>query len=371
MLKKNFGKIENELPVIGQGTGGRFARWSVSEKLCVDSIKYGIDCGMTFIDTAEAYVDGRSEELVGEAIKGGRESIFLASKASPENLRFDDLLNAAEGSLRRLGTDHIDLYQVHWPNPSIRIDETIRAMEQLVKQGKTRYIGVSNFSLRQLKQAQAALTCNILVSQQQEYNLFDRSVEDGMLPYCQKQNMLFIAYSPLDQGIMWSPEKAGVLQKVAEKYDRTINQIALNWLIWHDNVIAIPRSMNKSHIMENATAGNFQLTEDEYREISRVCKSQVRHIPVEQIRHAPEGVTGDGVYCTVQEAIDNRKNFCPGPAELAETIKDGDWMKPVRVVLANESLNGYRYALTEGRIRFWAWVIAFEGKRPVPVYIRD
>ncbi len=371
MLKKTVGKIENELPVIGQGTGGGFANHEVSERLCIDSIKYGIDCGMTFIDTAEAYAGGRSEELVGKAIVGVRESIFLATKVAPENLRLGDVLTAAEASLRRLRTDYIDLYQVHWPNPAVRIDETIRAMERLVKDGKVRYIGVSNFSLREIQMTETVFSENMLVSQQQEYNLFDRTVEDGILPYCQKQGILFIAYSPLDQGIKWSSEKTRVLQRFAEKYDKTTSQIALNWLIWHDNVIAIPRSVNKCHIMENAMAGDFQLEENEYQEISSVCKSQVRHIPVEQIRPAPEGMTGDRVYCTVREAIKNRGGFCPGPAELAETIKDSDWMKPVRVVLEKESLKGQIYVLTEGRIRFWAWVIAFEGKKPVPVYIRE
>lgn len=366
--------IDFDIPVIGQGgmgIGGRFSRDETHDQEHVDALRYGIDCGMTLIDTAEVYAEGHSEELVGKAVQGVRDKIFLTTKTSPENLRFDDVLIAAEGSLRRLGADHIDLYQIHWPNPSIRIDETIRAMEQLVRQGKIRYIGVSNFSLHQLKQAQSALTSNMLVSQQQEYNLFDRSVEDEILPYCQKQDILFIAYSPLDQGIKWSPKKADLLQKFAEKYDKTINQIALNWLIRHDNVVAIPKSVNRSHIMENAMAGDFQLAENEYQEISRVCKNQVEHVPVEQINPAPVRVAGDGVYCTVQEAMENRKDFCPGPAELAETIKDDDWIKPVRVVLAEESLNGYRYVLTEGRIRFWAWVIAFEGKRPVPVYIRD
>ena len=222
MRYKELGKDHIKIPVIGQGCmgiGGYFSKDLREDDRQVRALRFGIELGMTLIDTAEVYGNGHSEELVGKAIQGMRDKVFVATKFSPEHNSYDDVLSSAEGSLRRLKTDYIDLYQIHWPNPNIPIDETMKAMDKLLRDGKIRYVGVSNFSIRELKEAEAAFSGSAIASVQTEYNLFDRSIEDDILPYCQKKNIITIAYSPLDQGKICSgSEKTKVFEKIAEKY---------------------------------------------------------------------------------------------------------------------------------------------------------
>src|SRR5262245_30548696 len=151
----------------------------------VEPLRRGIELGAFFIDTAEMY---RTEDVVGQAVKGIRDQVFIATKVSGSHLRHDDVLRAADASLRELETDYIDLYQVHWPNSSVPIKETMQAMATLVDRKQAKYIGVSNFSTRELREAQAALRNYPIVSNQVLYNLNDREIERDLLPYCQKQD---------------------------------------------------------------------------------------------------------------------------------------------------------------------------------------
>ena len=177
------------LPEIGFGT------WNYRGG--VEPLRAAIECGARLIDTAEVY---GTEELVGKAIKGRRHQVILATKVLPRNFRRRDLIAAAERSLRRLDTDHIDLYQLHWPNLTIPNEEPMRGMEELVDAGKVRFIGVSNFSVRDLVNAQAAISRQRIVSNQVRYSLAERTIEGGMLEYCQKNGITVIAYSPLASG---------------------------------------------------------------------------------------------------------------------------------------------------------------------------
>ena len=157
-----LGKTMTEIPVIGQGCmgiGGYLSRDTTHDAWSLHALKIGIDLGMTFLDTAEGYGSGHSEELVGQAVQGIRDKICIATKVSPENLSYNDVISAAEGSLRRLRTDYIDLYQIHWPNPTIPVSETIRALERLLHDGKIRNIGLCNFSLREIKEMADVLVC--------------------------------------------------------------------------------------------------------------------------------------------------------------------------------------------------------------------
>ena len=175
----------------------------------------GNRCGARFIDTAESY---GAEAIVGEGIKGRRYRVFLATKAPPRNFKRRDLIVAAERSLRRLGTDHIDLYQLHWPNLTIPIEEPMSGMEKLVEEGKVRFIGVSNFTVRDLINAQAVLAKQRIVANQVRYSLVDRTIEGGLLQCCQKNGITVIAYSPPAMGLgnNRAVDSDGVLHKVAE-----------------------------------------------------------------------------------------------------------------------------------------------------------
>ena len=375
MKHKKLGKKDVRIPAIGQGSmgiGGYLSRDSLQDGNQIEALRLGIELGMTFVDTAEAYGSGHTEELVGKAIEGIRNKVFIATKFSPEHNSYDDVLKSAEGSLRRLNTDYIDLYQVHWPNPKIPIAETMRAMERLVKEGKTRYVGVSNFSLKELKEGQAAISEEEIVSLQVEYNLFDRTIENNVLPYCESESIITIASSPLDQGQIASGDKrVRVLQMIANKCDRTMAQVALNWLVSHPSVIAIPKATNPDHIRENASAVDFRLSDEDFREISNIFAQQCVYVPVDRIRVIVGGQGNRKVYQSVEEAIENKLEFVPSPVDLAQDIRGKEVLKPVRVIRSTDKTGKYDYDLIEGRIRYWAWVIAHDGKVPIPAYIRD
>jgi len=263
---KSLGKTGDRISTIGMGTW-RMGSGSQPERLKqLESLRRGIELGINLIDTAEAYGDGKSEELVGGAIKVDRDSAFVATKVSPSNLHRDDVLDACSRSLERLGIKQIDLYQVHWPNPRIPIRETMSAMEQLVREGRIRHIGVSNFDAEQTREAMEALSKNELVSNQVEYSLANRAIEFDLLPFCEKEGITIMAYSPLVQGRI--PSRL-IPVSILERYHLTAAQAALNWVTFRENVVAIPKSAKKEHTEENAASVSVRLSEADYRLISR------------------------------------------------------------------------------------------------------
>ena len=268
----NFKKIANtgiEVPAVGIGTweiGGGISPDSSRDNEGIQAIKKGIELGMTLIDTAEKYADGHAEELVGEAIQSfSRESLFIVSKVWPDHLQYDEVIKAAERSLARLGIDCLDLYLVHHPNPDVPLKETMAAMEWLVGRRMVKFIGVSNFNVDQMKEASSYLKDNKIIVNQLPYSLLDRDVEKETLPYCVENNVTVMAYWPLSRGKLVTDE---FLSKTGEKYGKTAAQVAINWLISHDNVIAIPKAVNPEHLEQNAEATNWQLSEVDIELIS-------------------------------------------------------------------------------------------------------
>ena len=230
----------------------------------VNMLKKGIDLGMNLIDTAEVYAGGKSEEVVGDAIKDSRERVFLATKVSRDNLRHDDVLAACEGSLRRLKTPYIDLYQVHWPNPSVPIGETMKAMEELVVRGKVRYIGVSNFDADLTEAARNSMAKNEVVSDQVEYSLVNRSAETELLPYLEREKTTLIAYSPLARGNI----AQGLPKALLQKYSLTPAQAMLNWVTRNEQVVAIPKAVKEEHVEQNASSVSLRLSGPEYESLA-------------------------------------------------------------------------------------------------------
>ena len=250
MLSKELGKTGVRVPEIGFGT------WNY--KGGVEPLRAAIECGARLIDTAEAY---DTEEVVGDAIRGRRHQVFLATKVLPRNFKRRDLIAAAERSLRRLGTDHVDLYQLHWPNLTIPIEEPMSGMERLVDAGKVRFIGVSNFTVRDLIRAQLALGTRRIVSNQVRYSLIERTIEGGLLQYCQKNGITVIAYSPFSTNLdkIKAADPVGLLPRIAEATSRSEAQVALNWCIKKEMVIAIPKASTVEHIVENTGASGWKL----------------------------------------------------------------------------------------------------------------
>jgi diketogulonate reductase-like aldo/keto reductase len=251
MILKQLGQTGISVPEIGLGT--------YNYKGDIAPLLKGFEAGALFIDTAEAY---DTEPLVGQALHGIRDRVFLATKVSHNHLRRADLLAAADRSLQALRTDRIDLYYVHAPDTTTPIGETMGAMEDLVDAGKVRFIGVSNFYLPDLLEAQKAMRKHRIAANQMFYNLTERSVEPGLLSYCHQSGISVIAYSPLARGLPFLRQKDpnGVLSQVARETGKTIAQVAINWCLRHDHVFAIPKGNTIPHILELCGASGWRLS---------------------------------------------------------------------------------------------------------------
>lgn len=256
-----------EIPAFGFGGwklgGGRERDLNNDDAADVKAVREAIEAGITHFDTAEKYAQGHSEELIGQAIKNiDREKLFLVSKVDKLHLRHDDLLRSLDQTLQRLGANFLNLYLIHAPNPEIPIEETMAAMDQAVSKGLIKNIGVSNFTVEKLKEAQRA-TKNKIVCNQVYYNLIFRLPEkDGLLEYCQQNDIILNAWRPVEKGIL---TRAGIeiLDQIADKYHKTPAQIAINWLISQPNVITMSKMGNKDHLEENLGALNWRLQDED------------------------------------------------------------------------------------------------------------
>jgi diketogulonate reductase-like aldo/keto reductase len=227
----------------------------------VAALRRGLDLGMTHIDTAEMYGSGRVEEIVGEALAGRRDSVYLVSKVLPQNAGFADAQKACERSLSRLRTDHLDLYLLHWP-ASVPIEETIRAFQKLKKSGKIRAYGVSNFDVLEMDAAVRAAGPGEIACNQVLYHLEERTIEHSLLPWCQERGISVVAYSPLGQGKFPSASSpAGrVLDELARSAGTSPYTLALAYLIREKPVFAIPKAAGIPHVEENARAAELPLS---------------------------------------------------------------------------------------------------------------
>jgi hypothetical protein len=252
------GDSRAKITAIGLGT------WKIpnDSESGISSIKRGISLGINFVDTAEMY---GNEELVGKAIKG-LENIFLATKVSPSHFRYDDLIKACESSLKRLGKKSVWLYQLHWPNNRVPIEETMRAMEKLLDEGKIMNIGVSNFSVGEMVKAQQALDHSKIASNQVEYSISVRDPESELLQFCKKEGIALIAYSPLARGAIFS-DKAIMksLSEIGNKYSKPASEVALRYVLQRGkgSVVAIPKASSPAHIQENADAMSWSLSAED------------------------------------------------------------------------------------------------------------
>ncbi|MFW9996553.1 MAG: aldo/keto reductase [Candidatus Odinarchaeota archaeon] len=298
-----LGNTGVKISSVGLGTwqlGARawnYGQGSFDKQAALELLGEALEQGINFIDTAEIYGSGKSEEIIGEFLKEHRDEVVIATKFMPATVIPGKVRKAARKSLDRLGIKTIDLYQIHWPNPLLPLGRTLRHMEDLVDQGKIRYIGVSNYSTKLLDKARGKMKKHEIVSSQVNYSLIKLGAEKSLLPYARKEKITVIAYSPLAQGFLTgkytvdNPAPKGVrgmnslfskgnlkraaplldaLRSVAETHGATTAQIALNYLISADHVVAIPGAKNSDHVKGNAGAADFELTGQEIQQIREI-----------------------------------------------------------------------------------------------------
>ena len=262
MITRPFGSTGVQVAVIGQGTW-RMGEDRAAAKAEVAALRLGIELGLAHIDTAEMYADGGAEKIVAQAVAGQRDKVFIATKVLPSNASYPGTIRACEQSLKRLKTDHVDLYLLHWGSTQHPIGESMRAMEELVRRGLTRFIGVSNLDVQEMKSAQAALTRERLACNQMLYHLKARGIEQATLPYCEKHNIAVVGYTPLAKGGYLH----GVVVEIAKRHGRTPRQVALNFLTRRASLFTIPKASRPEHVRENAGALDFTLTPEDRKAI--------------------------------------------------------------------------------------------------------
>ncbi len=265
MERRRFGPGRREVAVAGQGT------WyieSAQRASAIAALRRGIDLGMTHIDTAEMYGNGAAEQIVGEAIAGRRDEVFLVSKVLPQNASRRGTLTACERSLARLNTDRLDCYLLHWRGHHPLAD-TFAAFEELVAAGKILSWGVSNFDVSDLEEASKIIQPGQIACNQVLYHLQERAIEHAVLPWCEKHGVAVVGYSPFGHGSFPGPRTSGgrVLQQIAAAHKATPRQVALRFLVRRPSLFTIPKAASAQHAVENAGAGDLLLTAAELAQI--------------------------------------------------------------------------------------------------------
>ncbi len=268
MIDYAFGPLKRSVPRIGQGTW-KFPERGAQVEEAKRALRRGVELGMVHVDTAEMYGDGRSEEIVGEAIADlPREQLFVVSKVLPSNAGYADTLRACERSLRRLRTDYLDVYLLHWRG-GVPLEETMRAFEKLVDDGKIKALGVSNFDVNDLRDAQAALQRHPIACNQVLYHLGARGIEHAIVPFCRNARIAVVGYTPFGPSGPPGPRtKAGAaLERIARKHGVTVRQTILAFLTREDGSFTIPKAADIAHVEENAAAGDLRLDDEDVRAI--------------------------------------------------------------------------------------------------------
>jgi diketogulonate reductase-like aldo/keto reductase len=268
------------VPVLGQGTWnlGDNPRQRLAE---IEALRLGLDLGMTLIDTAEMYGSGASEKLVGEAIHGRRDEVFLVSKVLPQNATARGTVRACEESLKRLKTDRIDLYLLHWRG-DVALEETLAGFESLLHTGKIRYWGVSNFDVADLEELVGLAGGEAVATDQVLYNLTRRGIERDLLPWCRARphRIPVMAYSPIEQGRLLEHP---AIRAVAARHDATPAGIALAWVLRTEGTIAIPRTGKVAHVRDNRAALDIHLTQQDLQELEAAFPVPTRKRALEML----------------------------------------------------------------------------------------
>ena len=355
-----------DISVIGQGTFWS-SKTDKTAKDFVNVLSAGIDAGSNLIDTAEVYLEGESERIVSEAVKTRRDKIIISSKVSPRNLSPDNLVKSCEASLKRLGSDYIDIYFIHWPNSAYPFSETLETLDLLKKSGKIRAAGLSNFTegdLQRVNKAQISKTIDFV---QDEYNSFDRTAEGRVFSLCRDIGSYFMAHSPLDKGYIFG--KIDLLN-IAEELNIPLSQLLLSWNLYKTHGFSVPCSTSTVHAVENVKTGDIGISTSVLKRVDSLLNNAVEYVRPSKIKVVEDGEFTSKVYRTKEEALANIYSSSPSPRELADYFVKGYKLKPVRLRRKGDLSGKHDYDLIEGRIKYWGWVIAFGDEKKIPALIR-
>lgn len=353
---------------IGYGCGiGNYTK-NYDYRLIKNIIKQAYHIGYNFFDTAPVYGKGLSEKYLGSALNiEKKDECIIATKISPEMLSAKNIYKSVLKSRKNLGVDRIDLVQLHWPNPSIDIKESIDALLELKNKNIINGIGMCNYDFDEIKKVYKYYKQNILSTFQTEYNFFDRTIESKIKKFLKKKKVHILAYSPLAQGRIYNGKfQKKILLDLSKKYNLSIDQIVLNWLVHHGKSIPIPNTLNLDRLEKNFSSLQTKILSKDLFKISTVCNSPIENTSTQKI--IVKNKLNTKVYTSIKEAKTNRFKMSPSPIELSKKLIVNENIKPIRVKREKKGTKTKLYLL-EGRLRFWAWVIAFGWKKNIPTLV--
>ena len=361
---------------LGTSGSGSYSTATTSNiKSRIQLYNEAIELGINFFDTAELYGGGFAEEVLGKAILNKRKDVFIASKFNPNHSSCKSILNAVESSLKRLKTDYIDLCQMHWPNPGIDYTEVITAIDRLLKEGKIKYFGLSNYSYPELIDIKRNLGTISITAIENQYNLARKEIENDVLPFCVRNNITVLAYSPLGQGkLIDIISNNKFIEKLRYQYDITTSQLLLNWLSSKKNVIPVVRTGNADHLKENIKALDIKCQLSESEKLNGLINIEIKNIAIKNI--IIENKNGRKVYKNASEAISNKFDWIPSPNLLAERIKKYEVAEPINLIKYNNQdketlykVDAYDF-LGENK-KYWGWILANGESSEIPYISSD
>ena len=374
MLKKVQSQAGDiALNPIGMGTmgfGGYFSKDLKNNSDQIKLIETAYDLGVNVVDTAEVYGSGAAEETIGKTSASVRNNLFLMSKFSPENSNPRDIIKSLNNSLKRVQREYFDVYQPHWPQPGMLLDDTLGVLEDLKLAGKIRFSGLSNFPSNQV--------CSIKKSNapslrffQCEYNPIEKNIAEGLLSVINEMDGVLIAYSPFREGQIFKSEKFSDFKVFCDTLGHMPSQVLLAWGTYNQKTVVIPKVSSLKHLKDNIDSIKVSLSASDVDYISDLFAPKVTTIlPSDIIPYIPSKNDKRKIYKDIDEAKNNIFNLSPGPLEILKEIEEncGKLYKPVKVTEKN---NQGQYVLIDGRLRFWAWVILYGWHKPIDAIIVD
>lgn len=374
MIKKIQSATKDfDLNPIGIGTmgfGGYFSRDLENNQGQVRLIEAAYDLGVNVVDTAEVYGEGAAEETIGKTSANVRNNLFIMSKFSPENSSSDNIRKSVDNSLKRIKREYLDVYQPHWPQPGVRLDDTLGTLEDLKLAGKIRFAGLSNFPLSHLSSLDIGRFPSLRFFQC-EFNPIEKSIAEGLLPLVNNLDGALIAYSPFREGQIFKSEKFAEFQVFCDSLGFMPSQVLLAWGVFNGKTIVIPKVSSLKHLKDNIDSIKVNLSSTDVDYVSNLFAPKIRKIlPSEVIPDIPVKEDQRKIYRNIHEAKLNIYNLNPGPMEIVTEIEDnaGKLYKPIKVEKKNRE---GQYVLVDGRLRFWAWVILFGWNKPIDAVIVD
>jgi len=348
---------------IGAGSGETATENSIKERL--DSFALALDLGTNFFDVGEDYEDGFAEKILGRFALRQRHKLIIATKFTPKHAAYADLLRAAEGSLRRLKTDYIDIYQMHWPNPTIPLEETIAALERLMREGKVRSIGLSNCSIQFAKSVNSLLLGARVATNQVKFNALNRptAAEPNYFSETVREGLNTIAYGIFGQGMMqFGDDSRSLINRLCKKYLVSEAQLLIAWTLSFPKTVALIRSMNHEHIRNNIAAADLVLDSADADSMTSCFRIIVHEIPVDRILVSnSDPDVSHKIYLSLEDALRNEHELSPDVKTIAREIEAGDSFRPVELIP-----DGQNYQLVQGRMRYWAWRYLYGANSLIP-----